>query len=403
MSHYYINIPTHDEELIEYTSLYLLYEIPDIMGHIFSFLSCKDLISVGLTCRHWRQLTEQDTIWKPRYECLLKDRYDIQLQQPRGSYKQLFFSLSKSISKFDFHHDKIRQLAYSEKIVFPIVLTVCRFIVIFEIIIFTLLIFSFGPISWVLTLMIAKFSFTLNRALVMLVSVSFLTYSIISKRRHYNLVCQSGFTTASSTLSREIIMKEIMLIIPYLMWTACNAILMFGVLIAHFGFISWSVLASTFYFSVLSFIFTLIVSTFVSRNFIQQDRRMGIVFSVWSWILIFMGLQVMSISEKMTSTSEDVQSWTKVFGELYSMTYICLMVFMNVTCRIRFNWKRLSTGFFMLGGIEVIISWFLQFMWSERIEDGWRNSDMFMISSLGLHFYNIVSLMFLAAFFKIRT
>jgi hypothetical protein len=403
MAHYYINIPLEDEELIEYTPLNDLYQIPDLMGHVFSFLPSRDLFSVGLSCRHWRELTELDIIWKPRYEMLLKERYDIQLDQEisMGTYKQHFFNFSKATARFDFHTNKIRQLAYTENRMFPLVASLCRSTSIVELIFFIVLMFSMGSPIWLASLLFMKMICTIARSCMLCISSYFLLFSTYSKKRHYNLVCETGFTTASSTASRETLNKELMIITPFVGWILTTVTLAICSTLGKFSLASWDVIAYTYYAVILAFIFGLSIIMYVTRPYYRSDRRMTIVFAVWCWLQIFMGLQFKSVVEYMTTPTEG-DTWSKVFGGLYSLTYICLMVFMNLTCRLRFNWRRLSTSYFMLGGMEVVLAWVLQFLWSDKSDDGWRSSNLFMILSLGMHFYNAVVSFFFAAFFKLR-
>lgn len=401
MKHYYINISTEEDQELEYAPLYDLYEIPDIMGHVFSFLPSRDLFSVGLTCRQWRILTDMDMIWKPRYEILLRDRY--YMQENRNidhSFKHQYFTLSRRIERFDYHHENIKQLSYEEKRVFPFIFSICRSSLLVESTLFAILIFLQGPAAFTISITFSKFCITLFRTFLLFMLGIFLLYGIISKNRQYHLICETGIMVASNTASFEVLKKELLLITPFFEWLMSNILVAIGILLAIMRFISWRSLGICYYSSIACSIIFLVLWGCANRTQFPNDRRLGLIYSIWSWLHVFMGLQFMSIVDHMTNVQD--QPWMKVFGELYSITYICLMVFMNITCRVRFNWKRLSTNFFVMAGMEVMISWILQFMWSEKSEDGWRNFDTFIISSLIMHFFNSVTSFFMASFFKMR-
>jgi hypothetical protein len=406
MSHYYINIPGDDDdiELVENTPFNDLYHIPDLMSVIFSFLPSKDLFSVGLTCRQWREITELDVIWQPRYETLLKDRYEIEMAEPMtGTFKQNFFQFTKATNKFDFHNQKIMALAYYERHYFPLSLLLCRVSSALDATILVLLFLLSDHQEVIILLMISKLFFHVSRVLILSISAFFLVFSTTAKKVHYELVCRTGFTTAESVASQVVLNNELMVVVPFSLWFVANLLQSILVTGAFFQIISWVVVGILYYMITFLFMVALGIGLAIARSFQQSDRRLILAFASWAWLQIFMGVQFRSIVDRKIATGEELESWPKVLGGIYSLTYICLMVFMNLTCRLRFNWRRLSTGFFMLGGYEVVLSWLLQFLWSEKKEDGWRSSDLFIITSLGLHFYSTVTSFFFAAFFKIRS
>nr|WP_166154229.1 F-box protein [Neochlamydia sp. AcF84]NGY94223.1 hypothetical protein [Neochlamydia sp. AcF84] len=83
-------------------------QLPDeLLLHIFSFLQASDLLEVELTCHQWKNLAEEETLWKSLYV-----RYFKVIEPVGDTYKESYFSLSEA----DHHWGKIDELFESFKI-----------------------------------------------------------------------------------------------------------------------------------------------------------------------------------------------------------------------------------------------------------------------------------------------
>ncbi|KIC75386.1 hypothetical protein DB41_HN00180 [Neochlamydia sp. TUME1] len=67
-------------------------QLPDeLLLHIFSFLQASDLLEVELTCHQWKNLAEEEILWKSLYQQYFK------MIEPVGeTYKEDYFRMSKA-------------------------------------------------------------------------------------------------------------------------------------------------------------------------------------------------------------------------------------------------------------------------------------------------------------------
>jgi hypothetical protein len=67
-------------------------QLPDeLLLHIFSFLQASDLLEVELTCHQWKNLAEEETLWKSLYV-----RYFKVIEPVVETYKESYFRLSEA-------------------------------------------------------------------------------------------------------------------------------------------------------------------------------------------------------------------------------------------------------------------------------------------------------------------
>ncbi|BBI16691.1 F-box protein [Neochlamydia sp. S13] len=67
-------------------------QLPDeLLLHIFSFLQASDLLEVELTCHQWKNLAEEETVWKSLYV-----RYFKVIEPVGKTYKESYFRMSKA-------------------------------------------------------------------------------------------------------------------------------------------------------------------------------------------------------------------------------------------------------------------------------------------------------------------
>ncbi|WP_162180758.1 F-box protein [Neochlamydia sp. EPS4] len=67
-------------------------QLPDeLLLHTFSFLQAFDLFEVGLTCYQWKNLAEEETLWKSLYV-----RYFKVIEPVGETYKKSYFRLSEA-------------------------------------------------------------------------------------------------------------------------------------------------------------------------------------------------------------------------------------------------------------------------------------------------------------------
>ncbi|KIC76876.1 hypothetical protein DB41_EB00010 [Neochlamydia sp. TUME1] len=75
----------------------------ELIVHIFSFLSPKELVNAQQVCKHWKKIGDEETLWKRHYQQHFKDEplnISFSLKTPRSfrnSY--LFYSLYESIDR----------------------------------------------------------------------------------------------------------------------------------------------------------------------------------------------------------------------------------------------------------------------------------------------------------------
>jgi hypothetical protein len=75
----------------------------ELIVHIFSFLSPKELVNAQQVCKHWKKIGDEETLWKRHHQQHFKDEplhISFCLKTPRSfrnSY--LFYSRSESIRR----------------------------------------------------------------------------------------------------------------------------------------------------------------------------------------------------------------------------------------------------------------------------------------------------------------
>jgi hypothetical protein len=83
-------------------------QLPDeLLLHIFSFLQASDLLKVELTCHQWKNLAEEETLWKSLYQ-----RHFKVIEAGGETYKESYFRLSEA----NHHWRKVDELFESFKI-----------------------------------------------------------------------------------------------------------------------------------------------------------------------------------------------------------------------------------------------------------------------------------------------
>ncbi|MBS4165780.1 hypothetical protein NEOC65_000850 [Neochlamydia sp. AcF65] len=66
--------------------------LPDeLLLHIFSFLQASDLLEVELTCHQWKNLAEEEILWKSLYQ-----QYFKMIEPAAETYKEDYFRMSKA-------------------------------------------------------------------------------------------------------------------------------------------------------------------------------------------------------------------------------------------------------------------------------------------------------------------
>ncbi|KIC75354.1 hypothetical protein DB41_HO00020 [Neochlamydia sp. TUME1] len=67
-------------------------QLPDeLLLHIFSFLQASDLLEVELTCHQWKNLAEEEILWKSLYQ-----RYFKVSELVGETYKEDYFRMSEA-------------------------------------------------------------------------------------------------------------------------------------------------------------------------------------------------------------------------------------------------------------------------------------------------------------------